>query len=123
MRGTLESLHRAWYIEGPSGPRADVLGTLGIFSYGGNERKGDMCLFKPDDPEALGGRMKLRPSPGTISVEGTVLRFADKDRNASYAWKLAEAVTDPEEERAFLDFAIASDRIIRHLLEGALFYE
>ena len=123
MRGTLESLHRARYVEGPSGPRADVLGTLGVFAYGGSERKGDMCLFKPDDPEALGGRMKLRPGPGTVSVEGTVLRFAAKGGNASYAWELAEAATDPEEERAFLDFAIASDRIIRHLLEGARFYE
>ena len=123
MRGVLKSLHRARYVEGPSGPRNNVPGTLGVFAYGGNERKGDLCLFKPDDPEALGGRAKLRPGPGTISIKGTALRLAIKDGNASYAWELVEAVTDPEEEQAFLDFSIENDRIIRHLLEGAQFYE
>ena len=123
MRGLLESLYRARYVEAPSGPRANVLGTLGIFAYGGNERKGDMCLFKPDYPEALGGRVKLRPSPGATSIDGTTLRFTTEDGNASYTWELVEAVANPEEEQAFLDFAIANDRIIRHLLEGAQFYE
>ena len=123
MRGTLESLYRARYVAGPSGPRANVLGTLGIFAYGGNERKGDMCLFKPDDSEALGGRVKLRLGPGATSVDGTTLRFTTEDGHASYAWELVETITDSEEGRVFLDFAIANDRIIRHLLEGARFYE
>ena len=122
MRGALESLHRARYVEGPSGPRNNVPGTLGVFAYWGNERKGDMCLFKPDDPEALGGHMKLRPGPGTVTIEDSMLRLAIKNGNASYAWELSEAVTDPEEEESFLDFATANDRIIRHLLEGAKFY-
>ena len=123
MRGMLESLYRARYAEGPSGPRANVLGTLGIFAYGGTEQKGDMCLFKPDDPEALGDRVKLRLEPGAASIDGTTLKFTTKDGNASYAWKLIETITDPEEEQAFLSFAIANDRIIRHLLEGARLYE
>jgi hypothetical protein len=123
MRGTLESLHRAVYIKGPSGPRDGVRGTLGVFAYGGNEWKGDMCLFKPDDPEALGGRVKLRPGPGVVDVEGATLRLTVKGENGSYAWELVEAIADPEEERAFLDFAAANDRIIGHLLDGARFYE
>ena len=123
MRGALESLHRARYVEGPSGPRNNVPGTLGVFAFGGNERKGDMCLFKPDEPEALGGRMKLRPGPGTVTIEGTALGLVIKDGNASYTWELAETVTDSEEERSFLDFAISNDRIIRHLIDGSRFYE
>lgn len=123
MRGALESLHRARYVEGPSGPQNNALGTLGAFAYGGNEWKGDMCLFRPDDPETLGGRTKLRPGPGIISVEGTALRLTVEDGNASYTWELVEAITDPEIEQAFLDFATENDRIIHHLFEGAQFYE
>ena len=122
MRGALESLHRAQYVEGPSGPRNNVPGTLGVFAYGGNERKGDMCLFTPDDPATLSGRVKLRPGPGAITVEGITLKLTLKDGNTSYAWELVETIRDPEEERAFLDFATANDRIIRHLLEGVRFY-
>lgn len=88
-----------------------------------HEWKGDMCLFKPDDPEALGGRVKLRPGPGVVDVEGATLRLTVKGENGSYAWELVEAIADPEEERAFLDFAAANDRIIGHLLDGARFYE
>lgn len=61
--------------------------------------------------------------PGATSVDGTTLWFTTEDGNASYAWELVEAITDPEEEQAFLGFAIANDRIIRHLLDGARFYE
>ena len=122
MRGALESLHRARYVEGPSGPRANVHGTLGVFAYGGNEWMGDLCLFKPDDPEALGGRTKLRLGPGVASVDGTTLRFTTKDGAASYAWELLETIADPEERKAFLGFAVAGDRIIHHLLEGTWLY-
>ena len=123
MRGMLESLHRALYVKGPSGLRNNVPGTLGVFAYGGNERKGDMCLFKPDDPETLSGRTKLRPGPGVVSTEGAALRLTVEDGNTSYAWELVKAITNPEEEQAFLDFATKNDRIIRHLLEGTQFYE
>lgn len=122
MRGILEGLYRALYVEGPSGPRPSIPGTLSTFSYGGNERMGDLCLFRPDDPEALGGRVKLRPSPGVASVEGGTLRLTVEDGGISYAWELVEEIVDSEERRDFLDFASANDRIIGHLLSGAQLY-
>ena len=65
----------------------------------------------------------MRMDPGVASVEGTALQFELKDGSASYTWELVDAVTTPEEEQGFLDFAAANDRIIGHLLKGARFYE
>ena len=119
MKGSLVDLYRAQLVEGPSGPRGNVPGTLGVFAYDGAGKPGDLCLFAPDDPADLGGRKKLRPSPGTAEQDGDLLRFTVKDNDKPYAWRIAGTLTDPAEIEDFLAFAEANDRIIRHLLEGA----
>ena len=141
MRGSLEHLYRAELVEGPSGPRDSVLGTLGVFSYGGTGKTGALCLFKPDDSEALGGREKLRPGPGNAKRDGVFLRFtvgsgersqmnglanapgggsANASGSGTYTWKTIGAeISDPDKTQEYLAFAETSDRIIRHLLEGA----
>ena len=119
MEGKLSSLHRAQLIEGPSGPRGSVPGRLGVFDYSGAGKPGNLCLFAPDDPAQLGGKAKLRPGPGTAELEGGILRFTIREGGATYAWKLGEALLDEGQTEAFLTFAAANDRIVRHLLEGS----
>ncbi|MBO7702613.1 MAG: hypothetical protein J6S36_06920 [Eggerthellaceae bacterium] len=119
MEGKLSSLNRAQLIEGPSGPRGSIPGRLGVFDYSGAGEPGSLCLFAPDDPAQLGGKAKLRPSPGTVQLEGKILRFTIRESGKAYAWELGEAMADERQAEAFLDFASANDRIIRHLLEGS----
>ena len=118
MRGMLSSLHRAKLVGTPSGPRSSVPGRLGIFDFEG-AGEGNICLFAPDDPEAFGGRVKLRPGPGNAQMEGDLLRFTMKGDAGSYAWQLIDEISEPQEMQDFLDYAESNDRIIRHLLEGA----
>ena len=119
MEGKLVNLFQAKLVEGSSGPRDAVSGTLGIFSYSGAGDPGDLCLFVPDSPERLGSKAKLRPGPGVVEQDGSLLRFTVGETGASYAWELVDPIADKEEIRAFLDFAEKRDRIIRHLLKGA----
>lgn len=118
MKGKLSSLYRAKLVKGPSGACREVLGSLGVFDYDG-AHEGNICLFAPDEPEALGGRVKLRPGPGAAQLEGDALRFRVKVDGRSYTWQIIDVITDPSETRAFISMAESSDRIIRHLLEGA----
>lgn len=119
MKGVLASLYRAKLVEGPSGPRPNVSGMLGVFDYsGGSERQGNMCLFAPDDPQDLGGKAKLRPGPGTARIDTDILRFTVKDDGRSYAWQLGDVIADEQEVQDYLAFAETNDRIIRHLLKG-----
>ena len=119
MQGELVGLHEAKLVEGPSGPRDDVPGKLGVFSYEGAGDPGELCLFVPNDPVQLDGRVKLRPGPGSAKLDSGFLRFTIKNANRSYAFQLEGNVTDPTDIDAFLAFAVSNDRIIRHLIEGA----
>ena len=119
MKGQLVSLHQAELVEGPSGPRDGVPGRLGVFSYCGAGKPGELCLFIPDDPELLGGKLKLRPGPGSATKDGSILRFVVGSTGATYIWKTDGSAADPTGTQAFLDFADKRDRIIHHLLEGA----
>ena len=119
MEGHLISLHQAWLVGGPSGPRDNVPGTLGVFSYRGASKPGELCLFVPDSPALLGGKTKVRPGPGAVTQDGNIVRLVFGDGGQSYVWEIGDPITDPAETQAFLDFAETSDRIIHHLLEGA----
>ena len=119
MEGKLSSLHRAQLIEGPLGPRSSIPGRLGVFDYSGAGEPGSLCLFAPDNPAQLGGKAKLRPSPGTVEFEGRTLRFTIRESGKTYAWELGEALSDEGRIEEFLGFAEANDRIIRHLIEGS----
>ena len=119
MEGRLVSLYQAELVEGPSGPRERVSGTLGVFAYGGAGGVGELCLFVPDDPDLLGGKPKLRPGPGGARKESARLLLAVEKTGVSYAWEIVRPLTDPDREQAFLAYAEAQDRIIRHLLAGA----
>ena len=119
MEGRLVSLHWAKLVGGPSGSRGHVPGMLGVFTYSGAGEPGDLCLFAPDDPALLGGRIKLRPGPGTVAHDGDVLSFSVGKTGKSYVWEVGSPISSSTEIQAFLDFAETNDRVIRHLLEGA----
>ena len=119
MEGHLISLHQARLVEGPSGPRDNVSGRLGVFSYRGAGKPGELCLFAPDSPALLGGKAKLRPGPGVATQDGNIVRLVVGDGGQSYVWKIGDTIADPAKTQAFLDFAEKNDRIIHHLLEGA----
>ena len=118
MRGKLSNLYRAKLVKKPSGASCEVLGRLGVFDYDG-AHEGNVCLFLPDEPQAHGGLVKLRPGPGTAQLEAGTLRFTVKDDGRSYTWQIIDVITDPSEVRAFVIVGETSDRIIRHLLAGA----
>ena len=117
MKGALSGLYRANHARPRAEAAAFAPGRLGVFAYDG-AGKGEVCLFVPDDPESLGGRVKARFGPGTTHVEGDALHLALKG-GGSRSWQLCDTITDPVEAQEFLDFAEAHDRIIHHLLKGS----